>query len=59
METGTHRTLQELTCPCGHEEIADELGQYDTFDFVSCSEDGIRQLWRCLKCKQLFGITLE
>lgn len=59
MHEGTHRTLQELTCPCGHSEIADELGQYDTFDFLHCSPRGLVQVWKCRKCGQKFKITLE
>ena len=59
MLKGTHQDLQGLTCPCGYSEIADELGQYQSFDFIRCSEDGIRQIWKCLKCKQKFSITLE
>lgn len=55
---GTWDDSQGLTYLCGHSEVGKGLGQYDSFELVWCSENGIIQIWRCLTCGQKFRLTL-
>ena len=60
MKTGTLELTRRIHCPyCEHSEDADEVGQYQDFDFIDCNDSGSEQIWKCLRCEETFKIYLE